>query len=175
MLHANHVALLEKARGFGGRLVVGVVSDQNVLEYKRRPVMNENERLRVVTALGCVDEAFVIRAPLIASTMEEIIARHGIGAVVYAGDATPDFYRPAEALGIMHRHTAPASIPARSSGASSPVTGTANSSRPHCRGIERPAAMRRDAGRDGFPGDCRARRDRPCLRRECAPPAAETS
>ena len=103
MLHANHVALLEEARGFGGRLVVGVVSDQNVLEYKRRPVMNENERLRVVSALGCVDEAFVIRTPLIASTMEEIIARHGIGAVVYAGDATPDFYRPAEALGIMHR------------------------------------------------------------------------
>jgi cytidyltransferase-like protein len=103
LLHANHVAFLEEARSHGARLVVGVVSDKNVLEYKRRPVMTEDERLQVVSALRCVDEAFIIRPPLVASTMEDIMSRHGIGAVVYAGNATPDFYRPAEARGVMHR------------------------------------------------------------------------
>ena len=103
MLHANHVAFLNQARSLGDRLVVGVVSDARTEEYKRIPIMTETERLRVVQALGCVDDAFIIHDPLVAETMEAIIARYGIGAVVYAGDSTPDFYGPAERSGIMHR------------------------------------------------------------------------
>jgi cytidyltransferase-like protein len=103
MLHANHVAFLEEARSLGDRLVVGVVSDARTLEYKRLPIMTETERLRVVLALGCVDDAFIIHDPLVAETMEAIISRFGVGAVVYAGDSTPGFYVPAERAGIMFR------------------------------------------------------------------------
>jgi hypothetical protein len=35
--------------------------------------------------------------------MEMIIREYLVGAVVYAGDATPEFYVPAEQAGIMHR------------------------------------------------------------------------
>lgn len=103
LLHANHVAFLEEARRFGDRLVVAVLSDRRVAEYKRWPVLREGERLEAVRALRCVDEAFILDAPLNGPTMERLIETHGIAAVVYAGNTTPDFYGPAEAAGIMHR------------------------------------------------------------------------
>ena len=103
LFHANHAAFLEEARGFGDRLVVAVLGDRCVAEYKRWPVIREQERLDVVRRLRCVDEAFILDESLIGATMSRIIEAHDISAVVYAGNATPDFYRPAEAAGIMHR------------------------------------------------------------------------
>lgn len=103
LLHANHVAFLEEARGFGDRLIVAVLSDRVVRGYKRWPVLREDERLAVVCGLRCVDDAFILDEPLTGPTMERLMQALNISAVVYAGNATPDFYRPAEAAGIMHR------------------------------------------------------------------------
>jgi cytidyltransferase-like protein len=103
LLHANHVAFLEEAKSFGDWLVVGVVSDLRTEDYKRRPILSQEERLRVVKALSCVDEAFIIHDALTSETMERIIADHNVTAVVYAGDSTPEFYVAAERSGIMHR------------------------------------------------------------------------
>jgi cytidyltransferase-like protein len=103
LLHANHVAFLEEAKSFGDWLVVGVVSDLRTVEYKRHPILSQEERLRVVKALSCVDEAFIIHEPLISETMERIIADYGVAAVAYAGDSTPEFYIAAERSGIMRR------------------------------------------------------------------------
>ncbi len=103
LLHSNHVDFLHEASTYGARLVVGVISDERTLEYKRRPIIAEQDRLSLVMALRCVDHAFIIHEPLNARTMEQIIRDHQISAVVYAGDATPDFYRPAERAGIMNR------------------------------------------------------------------------
>jgi cytidyltransferase-like protein len=103
LLHANHVAFLEEAKSFGDWLVVGVVSDSRAKDYKRRPILSQEERLRVVEALSCVDEAFIIHDALAFETMERIIADYAVTAVVYAGDSTPEFYIAAERLGIMHR------------------------------------------------------------------------
>lgn len=103
LLHANHAAFLEQARGFGDRLVVAVLSDRRVREYKRWPVLREQERLAVVRALRCVDEAFVLDDPLTGATMERLIRVHGISAVVYGGTGFSDYYGPAEAAGIMRR------------------------------------------------------------------------
>ncbi len=103
LLHANHIALLEEASTFGDRLVVGVISDAVAQEYKRCPVICESERLRIVLALSCVDEAFIMLGPLVGRTMEKIISAYRISAVVYAGTNTPEFYLPAERANMMHR------------------------------------------------------------------------
>ena len=103
LLHANHVALLEKARTYGDVLIVGVISDERTVEFKRWPVIREDERLRIVEALSCVDHAFIIHEQLNAETMSRIIAKYGVTAVVYSGNSTPEFYGPAEDAGIMHR------------------------------------------------------------------------
>ncbi len=57
ILHAGHVSYLEQARRCGDCLVVGLNSDRSVRAIKgdSRPVNGEQERARVLAALGCVD------------------------------------------------------------------------------------------------------------------------
>ena len=103
LFHANHLALLQEAKALGDYLIVGVASDRVTQSYKRTPVIDETERLAIVAAINCVDEAVLLDEVPNAAKMEEILATYDIDLVVYAGDATPDFYKPAETRGIMLR------------------------------------------------------------------------
>ena len=57
LLTAGHVHLLEKAKGFGDVLIVGLNSDRSVRRYKspHRPIVPQAQRARVIAALECVD------------------------------------------------------------------------------------------------------------------------
>jgi rfaE bifunctional protein nucleotidyltransferase chain/domain len=57
LLHAGHVALLEKSKRLGNILVVGLNSDASVRRYKgpRRPLASQNDRARVLASLSAVD------------------------------------------------------------------------------------------------------------------------
>ncbi|MEL6535343.1 MAG: D-glycero-beta-D-manno-heptose 1-phosphate adenylyltransferase [Bacteroidota bacterium] len=57
ILHLGHVDYLEKARAKGDRLIVGLNTDQSVSRLKgpSRPLVNEQDRARVMAALQCVD------------------------------------------------------------------------------------------------------------------------
>lgn len=57
LLHAGHVSYLEQARRCGDCLVVGLNSDRSVRTLKgaSRPINSEQDRARVLAALGCVD------------------------------------------------------------------------------------------------------------------------
>ncbi len=59
LLHAQHVKLLQEARSFGASLVVGVNCDAGVQRLKgpSRPIIGQDDRLRMVAALRCVDHA----------------------------------------------------------------------------------------------------------------------
>ncbi|MEE9454965.1 MAG: adenylyltransferase/cytidyltransferase family protein [Paracoccaceae bacterium] len=103
LFHANHVALLEEAKSLGDRLVVGVLSDECVANYKRLPVIPQDERLRIVQSQSCVDEAFILNAPMDAKTMREIINTYNITTIVYAGNSTPEFYQEIEEMGLLIR------------------------------------------------------------------------
>lgn len=60
VLHIGHVKILQRAREFGDRLVVGVSSDAlNFSKKQRNPVYPENERIEIISALSCVDEVFI--------------------------------------------------------------------------------------------------------------------
>jgi glycerol-3-phosphate cytidylyltransferase len=60
VFHVGHLRLLERARALGDRLVVGVSSDAlNLSKKGRAPVFPQDERMRLVTALRCVDEVFL--------------------------------------------------------------------------------------------------------------------
>ena len=59
VFHVGHLNILERAAGLGQRLVVGVSTDAlNQSKKQRRPVYDQNERIRIIRALRCVDEAF---------------------------------------------------------------------------------------------------------------------
>jgi len=57
ILHVGHVSLLQKARSEGNRLIVGLNTDRSVSSLKgpARPITGQQERARVLAALGAVD------------------------------------------------------------------------------------------------------------------------
>lgn len=60
LFHIGHLKLLEGARALGGRLIVGVASDDFMTQVKKRkPVINEQQRLAIIKSLKCVDEAYI--------------------------------------------------------------------------------------------------------------------
>lgn len=69
ILHPGHIAYLEEAKTLGDELFVIVARDVNV-KHKPKPVVPEDQRLRMVRALKIVDEAMLgsesdIFAPLL--------------------------------------------------------------------------------------------------------------
>ena len=63
ILHAGHVDYLEKARGKGDRLVVGLNSDKSVsiLKGDKRPIVDEVSRSRILASLSFVDLVIIFQ------------------------------------------------------------------------------------------------------------------
>jgi ethanolamine-phosphate cytidylyltransferase len=64
LFHYGHVEFFRLARALGDRLVVGVVSDEDVSSYKPTPIMTFQERVAVVLACRVVDRVLDMPAPL---------------------------------------------------------------------------------------------------------------
>ena len=58
IIHPGHIDLLERARGLGTKLIVGINSDKSVQVIKglNRPFINENGRAGILKSLRTVDE-----------------------------------------------------------------------------------------------------------------------
>ncbi len=56
ILHPGHIAFLEEAKKLGDYLIVIVARDKNV-KHKPKPIIPEEQRLKVVSSLKVVDEA----------------------------------------------------------------------------------------------------------------------
>jgi cytidyltransferase-like protein len=61
LFHAGHLNLLERAKGLGDKLIVGIPTSWTIAEHikGREPVIPAEDRLRIVQALKCVDFAFI--------------------------------------------------------------------------------------------------------------------
>lgn len=83
ILHAGHVDSLERARGHGDRLIVGLNSDRSVraLKGKERPVNGENDRARLLAALRSVDLVVIFDEDtpreLLAALRPHVLAKGG--------------------------------------------------------------------------------------------------
>lgn len=65
ILHVGHLRYLEGARQLGDTLVVAINSDASVrhLKGENRPVLDQNERAELVSALRCVDHVVIFDEP----------------------------------------------------------------------------------------------------------------
>jgi rfaE bifunctional protein nucleotidyltransferase chain/domain len=72
ILHVGHLRYLEGARALGDVLVVAVNSDQSVRSLKDpgRPILNENERVTLISALRCVDYVVLFDEPNVERILE---------------------------------------------------------------------------------------------------------
>ncbi len=88
LFHRGHLEFLKSARALGDRLVVAINGDEMVTSYKRRPLNNEADRLAIVSALRCVDRAFVIEGY---DNRSELI-RNEIDIIAHGDDWEPVSY-----------------------------------------------------------------------------------
>lgn len=83
LLHIGHITLLEDCRRFGSKLVVAMNTDRSVSRLKgpTRPIVGENERTRVMAALGSVDLVVLFdeETPLrlIQAVMPDVLVKGG--------------------------------------------------------------------------------------------------
>ena len=101
LFHAGHVNLFRTARELGDALVVGILDDETVAEYKRTPIMSLEERVAVIASCRFVDEVI---SPAPFRVTSDFIEAHDISLVVH-GDDMPmdvvhDIYGDAAAAGI---------------------------------------------------------------------------
>ena len=63
VLHIGHLNILERASAYGDRLFVGVSTDNlNLLKKGRAPIYSQEERMRLVGALRCVHDVFLVES-----------------------------------------------------------------------------------------------------------------
>ena len=103
--HWGHVNFLKKAKKFGDLLYVGIHNDKDIESYKRKPIMNMNERKIVLKSCKYVDKV-ILNAPL--SITKEHIKKHNIDLVVHAHNKDEDdkyyfMYKIPIELGIFKR------------------------------------------------------------------------
>jgi rfaE bifunctional protein nucleotidyltransferase chain/domain len=90
ILHPGHVKVLEKAKGQGDLLIVGVNTDASVRLLEKapgRPINQWRDRAEVVAALACVDAVVGFSE----ATPERLLARLKPDVHVKGGD-----YKPAD-------------------------------------------------------------------------------
>jgi len=52
LVHYGHIRALKRAKALGNELVIGVFSDKVATKFKRRPVMNQKERIQILKEIG---------------------------------------------------------------------------------------------------------------------------
>ncbi|MGB2697212.1 MAG: D-glycero-beta-D-manno-heptose 1-phosphate adenylyltransferase [Candidatus Zixiibacteriota bacterium] len=75
ILHRGHVDYLEKAKKLGDILIVGLNSDESVkkIKGKKRPIVPQDDRVMVLSALGCVDYVCIFDQETPGELIEKII------------------------------------------------------------------------------------------------------
>jgi len=87
LLHYGHIRAFINAKSKGDFLIVGIHNNETVESYKRRPIMNMDERIEMVKAIKYVDKV-IPNAPI--HITEEFIEKHQIDLVVAGDDHTDD-------------------------------------------------------------------------------------
>ncbi len=102
LFHYGHVEFLKKARALGDYLLVGVIADDVLVSYKRRPILTMHERVASVAGCRYVDEVLP-NAPFIVD--RDWIRKHDIHLVVHGDDFSPEkmehYYRVPMEMGIV--------------------------------------------------------------------------
>ena len=92
LLHVGHVRYLRGAKALGGKLVVAINSDQSVraLKGEGRPIMPEQERAEIVSALADVDAVIVFPELDVRSIIREIRPDIHAKGTDYTAETVPE-------------------------------------------------------------------------------------
>jgi len=88
LLHVGHIQYLQQAKSLGDILIVGLNDDHSVRALKGplRPLIKQEERARILAALGCIDYVIIFSE----LTPENLIRHIKPDILVKGGDYTPE-------------------------------------------------------------------------------------
>ena len=90
MFHVGHLNLIKRAKSLGDYLIVGVHSDDDIGQYKRRPIIPQEDRYEMVRSCRYVNE-IIEAAPLVMT--KDFLLDNKIDLVVRGDDVTPEHLR----------------------------------------------------------------------------------
>lgn len=92
LLHVGHVRYLHAAKQLGGRLVVGINSDESVrgLKGSDRPLMPAEERAEILASLQDVDAVVIFSEPDVRALVREIRPDVQAKGTDYTADSVPE-------------------------------------------------------------------------------------
>jgi ethanolamine-phosphate cytidylyltransferase len=85
MVYFGHANACRQAKALGDYLIVGVHSDEEIIEHKGPPVFNEQERYKMVRGIKWIDEV-VENAPYV--TELETLDKYNCDFCVHGDDIT---------------------------------------------------------------------------------------
>ncbi|KHG07400.1 Ethanolamine-phosphate cytidylyltransferase [Gossypium arboreum] len=87
LMHYGHANALRQAKALGDELVVGVVSDEEIIANKGPPILSMEERLALVSGLKWVDQV-IANAPyaITEEFMNSLFNEHKIDYVIHGDD-----------------------------------------------------------------------------------------
>ena len=91
LFHRGHLEAIKKVRmeaGPEGTVIIGIVSDIDANSYKRLPIINEKDRVEIVSNIKDVDQT-IFPSPM--SVSKEFIEKHQIDLVVHSFAYNNDF------------------------------------------------------------------------------------
>lgn len=94
-LHGGHLDMLEEARSMGDYLIVVVNNDQQQKLKKGKIILDEMNRMRLISALRSVDEVVlaVDTDPPVIKTLREIAVKYQDDELVFANGGDRDGHR----------------------------------------------------------------------------------
>lgn len=96
LFHRGHLEAIKKVRieaGIEGTVIIGIVSDTDANSYKRWPIINEKDRVEIVSNIKDVDKV-IFPCPMYVS--KEFIEKHQIDLVVHGFADNNDFEKQKE-------------------------------------------------------------------------------
>ena len=97
LFHYGHIEFVRQARALGDYLLVGVHSDEILIEHKRKPILTMDERVASVAGCRYVDEVLP-NAPWF--TDRDWIEKHDIHLVVHGSDYSQETLKVSHAIAI---------------------------------------------------------------------------
>lgn len=92
ILHVGHVRYLQAARALGDVLVVALNSDRSVrcIKDAGRPILDESERVALISALRCVDHVILFDEPDVRRVIETLKPAVHAKGTDYTEDTVPE-------------------------------------------------------------------------------------
>ncbi len=92
LLHVGHIRYLEGARQLGDLLIVGLNSDDSVRKLKgsTRPLMPEDERAEILSAISFVDYIVVFSDPTVERILLQLVPHIHCKGTDYTEDSVPE-------------------------------------------------------------------------------------